>query len=118
MPRKKTKNVYLKSATGHAEAGAATLVTLAFRLPILFAAPSAAMTAEWTRAGTEKMTAGMRGAMAAGLALHSFALRSAGGHVQAEKYAEEWLAVSDAALTPAYRTVAANARRLSRRRAG
>lgn len=115
MPSKRSRNAFARSAASHAEAGVATAVTLAFRLPILFAAPGASVTAEWTRAMTEKFTAGVQGGAAAGLAMHSLTLRAMGGKVGVEKLGEEWMAIGDAALRPAYRTVAANAKRLSRR---
>lgn len=105
-----------QSAAAAFKAGADVSTTLAFRLPLLFSVPSFASALEWQRAVGEKMVAAALGAAGAGAAAHGLALRAAAGRVNAEQLATEWLAIADAALEPGYKTVAKNARRLSRDR--
>ncbi len=115
MPRKRQANMG-KSAAAAYKAGADVATTLAFRLPLLFSMPTMASAVEWQRALGEKMVAAALGAAGAGAATHELALRAATGRVDANDMANEWLAIADAALAPGYRTVASNARRLSRAR--
>lgn len=103
-----------RSAAAAAKAGADVATTLAFRLPILFAAPTFSSALEWQRAVTEKMAALSLGAFGAGAACQALALKAAAGRVPADAVAAEVLAIADAALAPGYRAVAANARRLSK----
>lgn len=98
-------------------AAADTLTTLWFRMPILFAAPSFATSREWHRAVSEKIEAAAVGGLAAGLEMQKLAFKAATGRLAAEQMPTAALEIAEAALDPGYRAVAANARRLSRRRA-
>jgi hypothetical protein len=64
----------------------------------------------------EKLAAACEGAMGAGLAWGAFVMASAlrGGATPAD-LSHAWFDIAEAAATPAWRTVGANARRLSRR---
>lgn len=114
MPRRSHAIALGRTSAASFKAGADAATTIALRLPILLASPSAATAAEWQRAWAEKMIAGFTGAIEAGAAMQKLALRIGAGAVAAEHMAVELIAVADAATRPGYKTVAANARRLSR----
>jgi hypothetical protein len=116
MPRNSHAIALGRSAAASVKAGADAATTISLRLPILLTNPTAASAAEWQRAWTEKMIASFAGAVEAGAAMQSLALRMGAGLVAGERVGVELLAVADAATRPGYKAVAANARRLSRRK--
>jgi len=105
-----------RTAAAAVKAGVDTATTLSLRMPLLFAAPDFGSMLEWQRAWTEKVTAMTLGAVGAGAACHALSLRAATGAVTADTLVSDMLTIADAALAPGYKTVAANARRLSRGR--
>ncbi|WP_181706195.1 hypothetical protein [Chthonobacter rhizosphaerae] len=111
-----TKTYRAMSRSAHSSATAAfdVATTLWFRMPILFAAPTASSMKEWERAWSEKVEAAMNGTIAAGLATQRMGMMMAAGMVAAEALPIEMLRITEAATAPGYKAVAANARRLSR----
>lgn len=103
------QSALFRSAANAATAGIDAATTLAFRWPILLAAGSER---EWHRAWTEKVVALQSGLFAAGLAWQ----RLLWGMGPSGIAPARMLGIGDALMAPAYRQVAANARRLSRRR--
>lgn len=99
----------MRSANNAAAAGLDTATTLAFRWPLLLSAGSAR---EWQRAWTEKIVATQSGLFAAGLAWQRMMWGMGPSGVDPAKV----LGIGDAMMAPAYRKVAANAKRLARRR--
>lgn len=113
MP-KRYSSAFAKSVAASAAAGTDAALTISLRLPLLFGSPTTKTATEWNRAWTEKVIAGFSGAVEAGAALQKLAFRMGTGAVSLEHMPTEMLAVADAATKPGYRTVAANAKRLSR----
>lgn len=105
-----------RSATAAATAAADTMTTLWFRLPILFSTPSFESGREWHRALTEKMEAVAVGTFAATLEAQKVAFQAATGRLSAEAMPTAALRITEAALDPGFRAVAANAKRLARAR--
>lgn len=111
---KKTYAAVARSAETSAAAVLDTATTLWFRMPILFANPTAASMTEWQRAWSEKVEAACTGAFAAGVASHRMTLMMASGVLAAEAVPLEMMRIAEAATAPGYKAVAANAKRLSR----
>jgi hypothetical protein len=114
MPRRSHAIALGRTSAASFKAGTDAATTIALRLPILMAAPSAATAAEWQRAWTEKMSAAFSGAVEAGAAFQKLAFKMGTGAIAAEHMAVELIEVAEAATRPGYKAVAANARRLSR----
>jgi hypothetical protein len=96
-----------------------TAVTLWHRLPMLaFAslAPSPATRKETTRMISEKAAAVVEGSVAAGAELMKAATRAAAGRLSSKQVGDAAVAVTAAAMKPAFRRVRGNAHRLSRPR--
>jgi hypothetical protein len=93
-----------------AQANAVT--TIALRLPILMGDPNGK---EAHRMVSEKVLAARQGAMAAGSAATEMMMAAAGGAGPVAS-ARAWLAIAEAAATPAQRRVRKNANRLIRRK--
>lgn len=108
-----------RSAFATAEAGMATAITLAHRLPMLAMTPfepTPARLAEAQRMSFEKLAAVTDGTIAASQASALLITKVALGHVAPENFATAMLAISEAAARPARKRVSKNARRLSARR--
>ena len=137
MPRRSHAVAVGRASAASFKAGTDAATTIALRLPILMASPSAATAAEWQRAWTEKMIAAFSGAVEAGAAMQKLALKMgpaavaagaamqtralimAPGAVAAAHLGVALRAAAAAATRPGYKAVAANARRLARKpRAG
>lgn len=103
------QSAVLRSAGKAATAGRDTATTLAFRWPLLLSADSAR---EWQSAWTEKVVAMQSGMFAAGLAWQRMLWGMGPSGITPAKM----LGIGDAMMAPAYRKVAANAKRLSRSR--
>lgn len=98
-------------------AGAATAMTLWYRLP-MFAFASltsfAQRQAEATRMIDEKAAALVEGTLMAGMEMVRLAGAAATGRMRPDQLATAPIAIAAAGLKPAFRTVRANARRLNR----
>ncbi len=116
MPSKAIGPAVSRLATATTMAGVDTAVTLWFRLPILLARPSGHSAAEWTRAVAEKTVACHHGALDAAVTGQKALLDMMTGRMAADHLTHAMLDMAEAATAPAFRTVKANARRLSRRR--
>ena len=103
------------SAVASTTAGLDALTTITLRLPVLFGEPAAAAV-EWQRAWSEKVTAAMTGSLQAGFELQRMGLRMATGVFRADHLPHDLLRLAEAATDPGYKAVAANARRLRRKR--
>jgi hypothetical protein len=100
-----------------AKAGRDAGVTIAARTPKLIAAgfdPHGENGREARVAVSEKIKAAFDGAVAAQAKVGDLWLRALFGRLSASDAASSWMDVSQAALIPAYRSVRANARRLSK----
>jgi hypothetical protein len=105
-------------AIDSAFAGIHTAVTLWHRLPMLaFASlsPSAKTRKEATRMISEKAAALVEGSVAAGAEVMKAATRAATGRLSSKEAGAAAVAVTAAAMKPAFRRVRGNAHRLSRR---
>ncbi len=104
-------------AVDSAFAGASTLMTLSFRLP-MFAwtslVPLAQRQAEVARMFDEKAAAMVEGAVLANMEFMRLAGVAATGRMRPEEVGAAAAGIAAAGLKPAYRTVRANARRLQR----
>jgi hypothetical protein len=98
-------------------AGASTLMTLSFRLP-MFAwtslVPFAQRQAEMVRMVDEKAAAMVEGAVLANIELVRLAGVAASGRMRPDEVASAAVGLAAAGMRPAYKTVRANARRLHR----
>ena len=95
-------------------AQAHAMTTIALRLPILMGDPNGA---EAHRMVSEKVLAAGQGAMAAGAAAGEMMMSAASGAGPIAN-ARAWLAVAEAAASPAQTRVRKNANRLMRRHKG
>lgn len=100
------QSAVLRSAGKAATAGLDTATTLAYRWPLLLSADSAR---EWQSAWIEKVVAMQSGMFAAGLAWQRLLWDMGSSGISPAKL----LGVGDAMMAPAYRKVAANAKRLT-----
>jgi hypothetical protein len=121
MSRAKLARSLAKSAFEAGETATHTSVTLAARWPILagcFFAPSAKAMAEWNRAYAEKVAAVWEGAFAASTEWQATMMRSAFRAPSPVGLADAAARVVHKAARPARRRVKANAKRLTRAKAG
>jgi len=93
-------------------------ITLWYRLPMLAAAPSAAQRAEIGRMVSEKAGAMIEGAVNAQAEAFRLGASIANGTWNPADAAHAPLAITAAALEPAFRRVRSNSRRLRRRHGG
>jgi hypothetical protein len=98
-------------------AGAATAMTLWYRLPMFAFSSLTSMTqrqAEATRMVDEKAAAMVEGTLMAGMEMIRLAGAVATGRMSADEMGAAPVAIAAAGLRPAFRTVRANAKRLNR----
>ena len=116
MPKSARRTV-TDFAVDSAFAGASTMMTLAFRLPMFgwtSLVPLAERQAEVARMFDEKAAAMVEGAIMANVEMMRLAGVAATGRMRADEFGAAATGIAAAGLRPAYRTVRANARRLHR----